>query len=378
MKNPLERGMLMDRKIDDEPKGSGGSVIKRTRKGGESAATQGSVVKRAGKPKDPQAAEKPAKRGPEKDEQIPSREKQMDIMRWWIANRTIPWKQDDTGGRITIDQEERKYHTNKKVGFSLKKKEGPRQLEFAILEVFSADGALNGRYDVADGSVFPYGSCDIDDTVNGADGLLIYTVEDNDREGALVGVDATTNRDEYLSKLKRGLRRTAEGDFAKAYWYDVGSKKPGEYLDNPKEGKVPLINTTIFIDEKIMDKFVSEETTAKEGDALLKRIGALAAQQQSWELEIHARILTKTIILGHHGDHMTENVKGMSRSQLLIELKRLMMNANSPLKAEAARILSIALPAAWENANNNPVQETKDATAKEILDTQFNIKQLLG
>ncbi|MCA9390672.1 MAG: hypothetical protein KC582_00220 [Candidatus Magasanikbacteria bacterium] len=378
MKNPLERGMLMDRKIDDEPKGSGGSVIKRTRKGGESAATQGSVVKRAGKPKDPQAAEKPAKRGPEKDEQIPSREKQMDIMRWWIANRTIPWKQDDTGGRITIDQEERKYHTNKKVGFSLKKKEGPRQLEFAILEVFSADGALNGRYDVADGSVFPYGSCDIDDTVNGADGLLIYTVEDNDREGALVGVDATTNRDEYLSKLKRGLRRTAEGDFAKAYWYDVGSKKPGEYLDNPKEGKVPLINTTIFIDEKIMDKFVSEETTAKEGDALLKRIGALAAQQQSWELEMHARILTNNVILARNAEYMKQNIESMSRDQLLTELKRLIIIANSPLKAEAARILSIALPSAWNNANKHQINVQKDKSVVDSLDAQYDIKRLIG
>lgn len=315
----------------------------------------------------------------EKKESIPSREEQMDMVRWWRANGSIPWKPEETNGRITIDKDDLDlYFLKKNEHSAANKHEASGRLEYVVLETYAKHGALKGRYDVADGNVLPYDPCDIDDKLIGADSLLMYVDEDNEREGALVAVDATIDRVEQGFKRARGLQRTAYGSIANAYWYDIESEAPGEAIDQPKEGKVPVINTTVYVPGELMERFVDSRTTAEEGDRLLKRMGAIIAHQQSWELELHARLLTKSVTFDRDSSFMKEHVNGMKRKDLLNELMRLTRPSEPALKREVARMLYTALPVAWEAAQSHPVKESRDKLVLEWLESAYQVNKLRG
>lgn len=310
---------------------------------------------------------------------IPTREQQLDIVRWWRENRSIAWKPSENGGRITISEDDRQLYHRKKIEHSAgNKHEASGYLEYVILEAYATDGALKGRYDVANGDVVPFDPCDIDDKTIGADSLLLYLDQENEREGALVVVDGTLDPVEHAYKLARGLQRTASGDIANAYWYDVESDEPGSTYDLPKEGKIPVINTSVYMPGELMERYVDSRTTAAEGDQLLKRMAAIIAHQQSWELELHARLLTKSLTLDRGAQFMKEHVVGMKRGDLLNELQRLSDTAENPLKAEVARILKITLPVAWEAEEKHPILDAQGKRLAESLESSQRIARLRG
>ncbi len=127
-----------------------------------------------------------------------------------------------------------------------------------------------------------------------------------------------------------------------------------------------------------MERYVDSRTTAAEGDQLLKRMAAIIAHQQSWELELHARLLTKSLTLDRGAQFMKEHVVGMKRGDLLNELQRLSDTAENSLKAEVARILKITLPVAWEAEEKHPILDAQGKRIAESLESSQRVARLRG
>jgi hypothetical protein len=80
----------------------------------------------------------------------------------------------------------------------------------------------------------------------------------------------------------------------------------------------------------------------------LKRVGALAIDQQRWQLELEALLLTGGVRLDRAGG-IRSTVNRPTRSQVLHELNGLMKSGSPEMndRTYAAKALSEVLPTVW-------------------------------
>lgn len=300
------------------------------------------------------------------------RAEQLELVRRWRKNQVL-WNPNDNGNRLRPDKADVEYYLERKRGHKgtgMYGSEGAAFAEYMVLEALDADGVLSGKHSVTEGHAYAYEPSDLDDILRGTDALVLYTGrdEDNERVAFPVAIDVTLNPEEAKVKQMRDMQRLvgANPNLSRLYWYDTRAEEKGEAFDEPGEGKIRALNTTVFVPGELADMFVSPSSNSQKAKEALQRVGAIALDQQRWQLELEALLLTGGVRLAPNGELRSE-VSRPTRSQVMYELQRL-MKIGSPEtndRAYAAKALSEILPTIWMLWADQPITRNEQAMIKQ-------------
>jgi len=216
---------------------------------------------------------------------------------------------------------------------------------------------------VTEGHCYAYEPSDLDDILRGTDALVMYTGLDEEKERIIypVAIDVTLNPEEAKVKQMRDLQRLT-GDnlnLARLYWYDTKSDEAGLSFDEPGEGKVRALNTTVYIPGELAEAFVSPSSSSAKASEALKRAGLIALDQQRWQLELEALILTGGVRPDRSGG-LRVTVNNPGRSEVLRELAKLTKIGSEKMndRTYAAKALMEVLPTIWSVSDSRPLSRT--------------------
>ncbi|QQR61193.1 hypothetical protein IPH19_01890 [Candidatus Uhrbacteria bacterium] len=305
------------------------------------------------------------------------RTEQLELVRRWRKHQVL-WNPNDNGNRLRPDKNDVEEYLKRRRGHQgagMYGSEGAAFAEYMVLETLDADGVLGGKNSVTEGRAFAYEPSDLDDILRGTDALVMYTGldEENERIVYPVAVDVTLNPDEAKVKQMRDMQRLV-GDnlnLSRLYWYDTRAEEAGEAFDAPGEGKVRALNTTVYVPGELADAFVSPSSDSRKAGEALKRVGAMAIDQQRWQLELEALLLTGGVRLDRAGG-IRSTVNRPTRSQVLHELNRLMKSGSPEMndRTYAAKALSEVLPTIWAAWANQPLTRSEQAMVDKTRLTQ--------
>jgi hypothetical protein len=207
------------------------------------------------------------------------RAEQLELVRRWRKNQVL-WNPNDNGNRLRPDKADVEYYHERKRGHKgtgMYGSEGAAFAEYMVLETLDADGVLGGKHSVTEGHAYAYEPSDLDDILRGTDALVLYTGldEDNERMAFPVAIDVTLNPEEAKVKQMRDMQRLVgeNPNLSRLYWYDTRAEEKGEAFDQPGEGKIRALNTTVFVPGELADMFVSPSSNSQKPK---KRCSALA------------------------------------------------------------------------------------------------------
>lgn len=212
------------------------------------------------------------------------------------------WKVREIGGKASlakrspkIDAADAGFLADRQKAQGLKKSEEVVWAEWMFLEGADSEGTVRkgkGPRWFGD-SVTAYMPHESDDQLRGTDALLLFLDEENEREGYPVAVDITTNPGEIDTKVSRDLQRldvrNPRPSFA--YWVDTQADEVGDYFDEPQEGKIATVNTSVYIPKDIIKRFRDEAISAGEADKMMTVLGPYVLRQMKAELEMQALML---------------------------------------------------------------------------------------
>jgi len=334
MRNPFERGPLMT--PADGEGGGGGSVIKRTN------------IKRLRTEKELRA-------------------EQLELVRRWREHQVL-WDPNKNGRRLKPEQSDVEEYLKRRrdQGTGMYGSEGAAFAEYMVLETLDADGVLGGKNSVTEGHAYAYEPSDLDDILRGTDALVMYSGLDEAKERIVypVAIDVTLNPEEAKIKQMRDMQRLVgtNPNLSRLYWYDTRAGEAGEAFDEPNEGRVRALNTTVFVPGELSDAFVSPTSDSRKAGDALKRVGAIALDQQRWQLELEALLLTGGVRMDRSGG-LRVFVEHPTRGKILSELGKLMKTGSPETddRAYAAKALSEILPSIWSAWANQPLTRGEQA-----------------
>ncbi len=293
------------------------------------------------------------------------RSEQLELVRRWREHQ-VKWNPNENGGRIKPDKNDVEEYLKRKrghAGTGMYGSEGAAFAEYMVLEALDADGVLGGKNSVTEGHCYAYEPSDLDDILRGTDALVMYTGLDEEKERIIypVAIDVTLNPEEAKVKQMRDLQRLT-GDnlnLARLYWYDTKSDEAGLSFDEPGEGKVRALNTTVYIPGELAEAFVSPSSSSAKASEALKRAGLIALDQQRWQLELEALILTGGVRPDRSGG-LRVTVNNPGRSEVLRELAKLTKIGSEKMndRTYAAKALMEVLPTIWSVSDSRPLSRT--------------------
>lgn len=296
------------------------------------------------------------------------RAEQLELVRRWRAHQ-VKWNPNENGGRLRPDKNDVEEYLKRRrghAGTGMYGSEGAAFAEYMVLESLDADGVLGGKNSVTEGHAYAYEPSDIDDILRGTDALVMYSGLDEEHERLVypVAVDVTLNPEEAQIKQMRDIQRLT-GDnlnLARLYWYDTKSEEAGLSFDEPGEGKVRALNTTVYIPGELAETFVNPNATSAKAAEALHRVGIITLDQQRWQLELEALILTGGVRLDRSGG-LRVTVNRPSRSEVLRNLAKLMKIGSAKMndRTYAAQALSEILPTIWSASDVRPLSRTDQA-----------------
>lgn len=295
------------------------------------------------------------------------RAEQLELVRRWRQHQ-IKWNPNENGNRLRPDKNDVEEYLKRRRGHQgtgMYGSEGAAFAEYMVLEVLDADGVLGKKHSATEGHAFAYEPSDLDDILRGTDALVMYTGLDEEHERMVypVAIDVTLNPDEAKVKQTRDMMRLAgpQVNLARVYWYDTKSDEAGLSFDAPGEGKVRALNTTVYIPGELADAFSAPSSDFGKAADALKRVEALTVEQQRWQLEAEALLLTGGIRADRNGG-MRIMVETPTRIQVMEELKKL-ASQGSPEKDDrvyAAQALLEVLPTIWMAKRNTKLSLEDD------------------
>lgn len=290
------------------------------------------------------------------------RSEQLELVRRWRQHQ-VKWNPNENGGRLRPDKNDVEEYLKRRrghTGTGMYGSEGAAFGEYMVLEVLDAEGVLGQKNSVTDGHAYAYEPSDLDDILRGTDALVMYSGMDEENERIVypVAVDVTLNPEEVKIKQYRDMQRLT-GDnlnLSRLYWYDTKSDEAGLSFDEPGEGKVRALNTTIYVPGELADMYVSPNSTSAKAAEALKRVGTIAIQQQRWQLEAEAMILIGSIRPDRSGGLNVKD-RNASRTDIMRELTRLTKSGSVQMndRTYAAKALLEVLPVVWSASDSRPV-----------------------
>jgi hypothetical protein len=287
------------------------------------------------------------------------RAEQLELVRRWRAHQ-VKWNPNENGGRLRPDKNDVEEYLKRRrghAGTGMYGSEGAAFAEYMVLEALDAEGVLGKKGSITEGYAYAYEPSDLDDILRGTDALVMYTGLDEEKERVVypVAIDVTLNPDEAKVKQMRDMQRLT-GDnpnLARVYWYDTRAEEAGEAFDEPGEGKVRALNTTVYVPGELADAFVSPNSNSAKATEALKRVGALAVDQQRWQLEAEALLLTGGIRADRSGG-MRFTARDATRYEVMRELGKLAKigSEKNNDRTYAAKALMEVLPTIWVSMKN--------------------------
>ena len=288
------------------------------------------------------------------------RKDQLDLVRLWREHQ-VKWNPNENGGRLRPDKNDvEEYHKRKRghQGTGMYGSESAAFAEYMVLEALDAEGVLGKNWSLTEGHAYAYEPSDLDDILRGTDALMMYTGLDEEKERIVypVAIDVTLDPDEAKVKQMRDMSRLTGNNpnLSRLYWYDTKSEEAGLSFDEPDEGKVRALNTTVYVPGELADEFVSPNSNSHKAALALRRVGTLAVEQQRWQLEAEALILTGGIRADRSGG-MRFTVKDPTRYDVMRELGKLAKIGSEKMndRTYAAKALLEVLPTIWMSVRNS-------------------------
>ena len=309
---------------------------------------QASVIQ----PRAGEAAKKQALKQKKTEQEL--RAERLDLIRRWRTFQ-IKWNPSENRGRLVPTQrdiEQYREQQSRHGGWGMYGDEGAAFAEYMVMEMLDADGVIAGTRSVMRGHAYAYDPADPDDLLRGTDVLALYTGLDEERERLAypVAIDVTSSVEDAKVKQMHDLRHLMGGDpvLSRVYWYDTKSEEAGLAFDQPLEGKIPALNTTVYVPRELAELYLSPQADSAEAAGALKRVGGLSLEQQRWQLELSALLLTGGVRPAKGGLRVT--VDQPTRTQVLTKLEAIFSDPEQSLsdRAYAAKALSEILPSIWE------------------------------
>lgn len=282
------------------------------------------------------------------------RSEQLELVRRW-RKLQVKWDPNENGGRLLPNQEDIEAYVQQRRrhgGMGMYGSEAAAFAEYMVLETLDADGVISGTRSVMRGHAYAYEPSDIDDVLCGTDALVLYTGLDEaeERFAYPVSIDVTLDPEESKIKQMRDLRHVSgeESRLSRVYWYDTRSDEAGLAFDQPSEGRVRALNTTVYVPGELAELYVSSSTDSAVASAALKRVGLLALEQQRWQLELTALLLIGGVRPARGSFSVV--IDQPSRGQVLAELGQTCLRQEDPStdRAYAAKVLTEILPSIWQ------------------------------
>lgn len=257
--------------------------------------------------------------------------------------------------QIPVDPVDKLKLENRRREQSWKKSEEVTWGEWMIVEGADIDGVTKktANPNWFDSSVHAYLPSEYDDQLRGTDALLMFVDPDDESQAFPVGVDITTNPEEYMKKVSNDMFRTSSDRPSEVYWVDTKISDK-DYADgernftNLEEGKVQSVNTSVYIPTELIAMYRNEKTTLAQADQIMEVMGAFVLRQLRAELEAQALVLTGETNADRvlHGEATPQSV---SSREELIEKLRNPFRPQTLSKRKTAEILAHALQTMMES-----------------------------
>lgn len=273
----------------------------------------------------------------------------------FLKSKQILGRSSHIQRQITVDPVDRLKLENRKREQSWKKTEEVTWGEWMIVEGADIDGVTkkSGNPNWFDSSVLAYLPSEYDDQLRGTDALLMFVDQEDESQAFPVGVDITTNPEEYMKKVSNDMFRTSTDRPSEIYWVDtkISDKDYAEgerNFTNIEEGKVQSVNASVYIPTDLIATYRNEKNTLAQADQAMELMGAFVLRQLRAELEAQALILTGEADADRvlHGEAFPRSV--MSREQLIEKLRN-PFRPQTLTKRRTAEILALTLETMMEN-----------------------------
>lgn len=261
--------------------------------------------------------------------------------------------------KIQDASEQERFAMNRARSGGMKNTETGIQAENIFFEGADAEGMTReGKepYHWFDEMVFAYPTHAFDDDMSGADAILMFIDEEEGLTGYPIAVDVTTNEDDHAKKMGIDLTHMSRGEarLADVYWADTTVVKEADgdlplpaAINEPEQGKIKVLNTSVLIPASMTQTFFNQETTSQAAEKIIMRLRPFVLRQMAFELEVEGLMLLGRI---HHADVAREryHLEDLTTREDLIEsLLSIAADTRSSASYAAATLVNV-LPRIWE------------------------------
>lgn len=148
--------------------------------------------------------------------------------------------------------------------------------------------------------VMAYPASSIDDVLRGADAILMFIDQEDERLAHPVVIDVKTNREDATARVtdafEDAIRR---GGLSSVYWVDTASEPGSSSFDDPEpaDGKIQALRLALHIPGESAKIYKDESVSAAVADREMRRLGEYVRRQMASQLEAIALLLAGKVSL---------------------------------------------------------------------------------
>lgn len=189
--------------------------------------------------------------------------------------------------------------------------------------------------------VYAYPANELDDVLRGADAMLMFTDEEDERTAHPLVVDVKTQKADYDERAANALFYSVSqiAGPSRYYWADTASEPGAPAFDEPSEGSIEAPIVAAYIPANAVNEFRSNKTGEPRAQELMHKLGPHIRKQIQVQLEALLALLAGNVQVA---DIRTGALKSpITRESVERLIKRPPTLAGSQLKLfkEAAAVL---------------------------------------
>jgi hypothetical protein len=208
-------------------------------------------------------------------------------------------------------------------------------------------------------SVMAYPASSIDDVLRGADAILMFIDQEDERLAHPVVIDVKTNREDATARVtdafEDAIRR---GGLSSVYWVDTASEPGSSSFDEPMpvDGKIQALRLALHIPAESAKIYKDESMPAAVADREMRRLGGYVRRQMASQLEAIALLLTGKLSLADVASGELKLSQVMDQKELLDEIEKAMGQGRD--RDQILATVKSCLESIWsEQVNNGDSQD---------------------
>jgi hypothetical protein len=268
-----------------------------------------------------------------------------------LGSRGLSFSQADAGS----------YEAKRKRHEAMKNVEYGVDAENMLLEGADMDGKTEQEnpYHWFGDSVMAYPASSIDDVLRGADAILMFIDQEDERLAHPVVIDVKTNREDATARVtdafEDAIRR---GGLSSVYWVDTASEPGSSSFDEPMpvDGKIQALRLALHIPAESAKIYKDESMPAAVADREMRRLGGYVRRQMASQLEAIALLLTGKLSLADVASGELKLSQVMDQKELLDEIEKAMGQGRD--RDQILATVKSCLESIWsEQVNNGDSQD---------------------